>query len=109
MNPREPIKANAALNKKPSKGGIPSNLVGPLILISAIALFGIFVIEIPVIACLGFALWAGAGWILFAGKKPYLQLARLFKKTPNLFTARLRYQPRESIQIRKNDHDYYFD
>lgn len=109
MNPHEPIKANLALNKKPTKGGIPANLFGPLMVVAGITIFGILVLEIPTIVCIGFALWAGAGWILFAGKKPYMQLAKLFKKTPNLFTARLRYKPRESIQIRRKKDDYYFN
>ncbi|PSB11604.1 hypothetical protein C7B62_04950 [Pleurocapsa sp. CCALA 161] len=104
LNPLEPIKSNQSLNKTPKKGNLVSEeLAGPLIAIIAIAfLAGLF--GAPISWCVGFVLWSGFGWLLFAGRKPYIQIAKLTKKPPKWTTARIKYEPRENIPLKKNDH-----
>lgn len=107
FDPHQPIKANQALNKKPKAGGgLSEDVFAPILIILMLALCA-WALGVPIQWCIGFFLWAGAGWLLFAGSTPHIHLARLFKKTPNLFTARLNYQSREDIPLRRDRNDYY--
>lgn len=97
----EPIKANQDLGKTPKVGNLISEeYFGPLLSIGLIA-FIASLCGVPVRYCVGFVLWVGGGWLLWAGKKPYLQIAKLLKKKPNWATARIKYQPKENIRLRK--------
>lgn len=103
-DPNEPIKTNQALNQTPLVGNLISEeLAGPLS-VSILTGIGLGCLGVSIGWCIGISIWLAAGWILFAGKQPYLQITKLTKKVPNWFTARTKYEPHESIKLRqKND------
>ena len=104
-NPNEPIKTNQTLNQTPLVGNLVSEeLAGPLGVSVAIGI-GLGCIGVPLGWCIGIVIWAAGGWILFAGKEPYRQKAKLTKKIPKWFTARTKYEPREAIKLRQ-ENDY---
>lgn len=104
MEHYKPIKADTALNKKPLVGGLISeDAFGPLLGIFTICvLLGLFGLAFH--WCLGLFIWFGAGWLIFAGRTPYIHVAKLTKKAPKWFSSRSRYQPQESIRKRKQYH-----
>ena len=96
----KPIKSNQSLNKEPKVGNlIDPQYFGPILAFFIIAcLGGLWGVSLKY--CIGFFLWGSSGWLLWAGKKPYIQIAKLMKRKPNWITARVKYRSRENIKLR---------